>query len=440
MLRIGYSLSTYTFPTVSTYVIVFCGVLLALAYPLSVPPLHAQGMSLLDVEEEEAVEASDGTHEGAHEDAHEGAHERAHERANESSHGSDIPAFRYEGDGVAHQADHYWEDYRDSLGEEVSSGEMGPTEATVKHTYATVMGFFVDLSGFKQVERSAAHLGHDVGHGADGWTVTKDSAVLLGNSALAGSNFLPIAGAARGVSSWRSGLAPTRSGSVPLISRGTKAGTSIRMLRAGSAAADEVAAGLKAAIRAAAPEGRITAQNMDDVFRSVRSFADEYGIQLTKGGNLGESVGSIDIISANLKAGGPHELAHVIQQVQTRATAFASVADDLGKPVSALTQAEKARAFDQFIRPFEAATYAHHERYAYEATGFGGRGGNRYGAAIESNIDEFAQAYQQGTVPNTRVGVGARAYGEMPEVLGTSQAEMGYNTVGATAGTYNSQR
>jgi len=109
---------------------------------------------------------------------------------------NEIPEYVNDRKGWVGQSQTYWNDYKDNLGNRVESGELSPAGATVRHTFATVGNFLT--APLAAVENSAGKLGHDVGHGADGWTITKDSAALAGNSLLAGATLYPGASLLRG--------------------------------------------------------------------------------------------------------------------------------------------------------------------------------------------------------------------------------------------------
>lgn len=107
-----------------------------------------------------------------------------------------IPEYQYDRSGWVAQSQDYWRDYDRGLDARVESGEISPAGAAARHTWAVVADFLVQP--FVNVEESAGQLGHDVGYGADAWTITKDSAALAGHSALAGATLYPGTSLVRG--------------------------------------------------------------------------------------------------------------------------------------------------------------------------------------------------------------------------------------------------
>ena len=124
-----------------------------------------------------------------------------------------------------------------------------------------------------------------------------------------------------------------------------KGGTAITSmaLNAGKSASKPVAQELTAAISKTIPEGgKVTAEPLKSTsWESSQRSGKNTGSTSREGGMLGQSTGSIDNIAVNTKLGGPHEIGHVVQQLQTRATALEAQAQKLGKPVNQLSQAER---------------------------------------------------------------------------------------------------
>ena len=69
----------------------------------------------------------------------------------------------------------------------------------------------------------------------------------------------------------------------------------------------------------------------------------------------------------------------------------------------------------------------HHEMWAKEATKFGGGAKSTYGQAVEGNTRDFAQALSQGVAPQGPSSLLSRGYGNVTNVVGTSQAQIGRN-------------
>ncbi len=147
---------------------------------------------------------------------------------------------------------------------------------------------------------------------------------------------------------------------------------------------------------------------------------------------VGESKGGMNAIEYSSKAGGPHEVVHLAQQIQTRATALETTAAQLGKDVSQLTQAERASAFENIVKPFENGAYNQHEMWAGAAHSWG-KTSAAYRDVVEANWKSFEKALTRGTVPETIVSAADRAYGSLANWLGRSQMEIAKNLASPTA-------
>lgn len=286
----------------------------------------------------------------------------------------------------------------------------------------------ISISGLHEVEKSAGELGWDVGSGASGGQIAKSGGKLALNSALAAATFLPagkaVAGLAKGEKLMTTAKAGTQMAGV------TGAGTQVA-----KGVADDVAGAVAKTI----PQGgKVGKQQAGQLLDELGTVGEKYGVKVRQGGTVGESVGTVDDILVNTKVGGPHEVVHAAQQLQTRATFLEAHAQKLGKPVTQLTQAEKAEVARQ-VQAFEKGAYQHHEMWAKEASTFGGGAKANYGEAITRNVDDFGKALAEGVTPQGPASLVSRGYGNLPNAVGTSQGQIATNLGSVFTGTVNHQ-
>lgn len=325
----------------------------------------------------------------------------------------------------------YWKQVAAEQDRLVSEGKRSPFLATTYKTSAQIMNGFISISGLHDVEKSAGKLGWDMGSDASAGTIAKDAARLGFDSSMSLLALLPAGKAIGGMAKGEK------------LFTTAKAGTEIAgmSLKAGKTAAGGVADELAGAIAKTIPEGgEVTAQHSKALLSELKSIGQKYGIEIKEGGNVGESVGKMNQIMVNTKVGGPHEITHVVQQLQTRATALEAQAQKLGKTVGELTPAERTGAFKNFVEPFENAAYNQHEMFAKGATKFGGSAKSTYGEALKDNVKSFAEGLAEGKVPEANVGAVANAYGRLPNVVGRGQGQMLINTGSVTAASVNKSK
>ncbi|MDQ7823633.1 MAG: hypothetical protein RDV48_12610 [Candidatus Eremiobacteraeota bacterium] len=315
--------------------------------------------------------------------------------------------------GTVDNAVQYWKGVAENQDRLVAQGKRNPYVGAACKTGAQIMNGFIAISGLHEVEKSSGKLGWDVGSGASNTQIAKDTGMLLFDSTMAGLTFLPAGKVLQGVKGGK-GLYTT-----------AKAGEAITgMVKAGKGAAAPVAGEITAAIEKTIPQGgKVTAEHSKALLSELTDIGKKYGITIQEGGKVGESVGSMNKILVNTKAGGSHEITHVVQQLQTRATALEAQAQKLGKPVKDLTAVERQGAFQNMVKPFEEVAYNQHEMWAKEATKLGGGAKSSYADALKRNVASFEEALSGGNVPSAEVSGLSRAYGEVPNILGRSQGE-----------------
>lgn len=298
--------------------------------------------------------------------------------------------------------------------------------AGLKSVSAKAARGLISLSGLHEVEKSAGELGWDMGSGASAGQIARSGGKLALNSALAGASFLPAGKAVAGLAKGEK------------LMTTAKAGTEIAGLTAaGKGVAGQVADDVGGAVARTVGQGG--KGQTGALLEDLAQVGDKYGVKVRQGGNVGESVGTVDDILVNTKIGGDHEIVHAAQQLQTRATLLEAHAQKLGKSAKDLTAAERAQVAPQ-VQAFERSAYQHHEMWAKEATGFGGRASSGYGRAVQSNVDDFGKALADGVVPQGPSSVVSRAYGNLPNAVGTSQGQIATNLGAVQAGVINYQR
>ncbi|MDD2806560.1 MAG: hypothetical protein PHV33_13495 [Elusimicrobiales bacterium] len=271
--------------------------------------------------------------------------------------------------------------------EKEQEGKTGFMAGLKKYTAKTAQGL-ISFSSLADVEGSYHELKTDYKNGASAGTLVKGGAILAKDTALAAVTFIPGANLLKSVKAGEGAI------------KVAKAGAAVTgMTKAEAATANAVAKELQTVIKASA--------NADDVVKGVTEVGKRYGVEVAHGGTIGESVGSAGKVVYNGAVGKAHEVVHVVQQVQTRAT--------LGVGAEASVNA------------FEKVAYAQHEMFAKEATHLLGTEGASYMSTLGKNVASFETALANGTVPQAAVSFGAKVYGYIPSLLGTSQAQIAAN-------------
>ncbi len=314
-------------------------------------------------------------------------------------------------EGVIEPSRQFWQ-------EAAKNGEVeGGVKGRSKELAAKAMDGLLALSGLAHVEDGLTNVTSDLHDGVPLEQLKHDAGWLAVDTALAAATFVPGLTALKGMAKGEA------------LFRTAQAGTEI----AGMAAAEarvtgSVASKLSQAVKEALPEAgeSLGKENMGKFIGKLQEFGKKYGIELKEGGVVGESTGGINAIEYSSKAGGPHEIAHVLQQLQTRATALEAQAAKSGKTVAELSQVERAEAFKQMVKPFEDVAYNQHEMWAGQAHSWGKTAAN-YAEVLQANISSFEKALTTGRVPEAIVGTASKFYGALPNWLGRSQAAIARN-------------
>ncbi|MHC9542357.1 MAG: hypothetical protein AB9903_22840 [Vulcanimicrobiota bacterium] len=337
----------------------------------------------------------------------------------------------YKPGGVVHDAYDYWNQLDKSKDTSMQGDWKSKCSGGIVKGGSKLMKGLISISGLREVEDSSGKLGYDVGRGAPRETILKDSGKALFDTGMAAVTFIPAGKVLAGLSKGKK-LYTTAKGGTAITSMA---------LNAGKSASKPVAQELTAAISKTIPEGgKVTAEHSKALLGELTEIGKKYRINIKEGGMLGQSTGSIDNIAVNTKVGGPHEIGHVVQQLQTRATALEAQAQKLGKPVNQLSQAERKDAFEKFVKPFEEAAYNQHEMYALDATTRTGAARSTYGESLKKGVAHFEEALSSGKVPVAEVSTTANVLGRTPNVLGRSIGESGLHAGYIGAGSVNYTR
>jgi hypothetical protein len=330
------------------------------------------------------------------------------------------PGFDY---GWATSSYKFWNDMDNRQGDLVSDGKRGVLTATLVSTGATIMKGFYHMSGFGAVEQSSDQLRWDHNREASTGTQVKDSGMLVLNTGLAVLNFVPVFGLAG-------------EGGTTLL-RTAKGGSEIVELGGGvgRGTAGEAANEIRTVIsNAAGKGGQVTTKNARAILAGLRETGSEtYGITVIEDRSLlgmGSATGDAGTIVINTRMGAAHEVTHAVQQAQVRF----SLLKQMGKTYPELSETEKV-LFANRVGAVETIGYNQFEQGAFRATGFMGSGSlrtARYAEGLEANVQAFEGALAGGTVPKigaglTRYTPGTWAYGELPNLLGRSQAQIAWN-------------
>lgn len=213
------------------------------------------------------------------------------------------------------------------------------------------------------------------------------------------------------------------------VLRTAKAGSEIAgMAGTESHLAGNVATRMSEAIAETLPKTgeKLTGAHTESFVGKLKEIGADYGIAIQEGGVVGESNATMSVIEYSSKAGGPHEVAHVAQQLQTRVTALEAHAAQLGKSVDELTKIDREDAFKAIVKPFEDVAYHHHEMFAGAAHSWG-RTSAKYAEILQANVASFEKALTNAEVPEVALGMRASMYGEMANYLGRSQASIARN-------------
>ncbi len=314
-------------------------------------------------------------------------------------------------DGAIDTARQHWQ------GAAADGAGEGGISGAAKWAGANAADGLLALSGLGNVEDGANKVIEGLNKSEHSDQLQHDVKWLAVDTGLAALTFLP----------GTAGLKALAKGESVLLT--AKAGTEIAgMAVTESRLAGNVATRMTEAIAETLPKTgeKLTKTHTENFVAKLKEIGADYGIALKEGGVVGESTGTINLIEYSSKAGGPHEVAHVAQQLQTRITALEGYAAQLGKSVDELTKVDRDDAFKTIVKPFEDIAYNHHEMFAGAAHSWG-KTSPKYAEILKANVASFEKALTNATVPEANLGVIPRVYGELANYLGRSQASIARN-------------
>jgi hypothetical protein len=320
-------------------------------------------------------------------------------------------------DGIAEPSRQYWQDM--SKEGKAEGGVLGQT----KNVTGKVMSGLVEFSNIGNMEKSFNKVVKDIDDVVPEDELKRDARSLGIDTLLTAVTFAPGLTGAKAM------------GEGKALFQTARAGTEIVGMTAAKAeVAGSVAGKLSKVAMETLPETgeALSKTSLKNFVGKLQGIAGEYGITLKKGGMIGECKGSIDAIEYSTVTGGPHEVAHLAHQLQTRVTALESQAAALGKNVSQLTKGERAMAYEKIVKPFEDVAYNQHEMWAGQAHAWG-KTSAEYRDVLMSNWKSFEKGLTSGTVPEAIVDRASRAYGAMANWVGRSQLESAKNVGSVSA-------
>lgn len=320
-------------------------------------------------------------------------------------------------DGLIVPAEEFWKDAaKNAENEKCIAGDL-------KFAGAKIMAGFLDLSNLPNVSRGVDKVIDGMDKGVSPEQLRNDALWLGLDTGLAAATLVPgfkcVQGLMKGEKLFRTASAGTKIAGMATTEMGL---------------VEKVSSKLSTAVAEAFPAGKkVASETLENFVGKLKSIASEYKIGIKEGGTVGESTSvGMDLIQYSSKAGGPHEVGHVFQQLQTRMVALESQASKLGKKVLDLTKSERDEAFEKIVKPFEDLAYNQHEMWAGKAHSWGVTAKN-YSEVLLKNMDSFARGLSTGTVPEAAVGSFNRLYGSLPNWLGRCQAQIGRNLGSPTA-------
>lgn len=349
-------------------------------------------------------------------------------------------------EGAGGYAIDFWDGAAKNAEKDVKSGESWWITGNAKWAGAKVMGFFARMSGLDEIEGRTAQNQELWKGGASAWEKTKAGAWLTFEGAMAALNFTGIGGIVKGAGRRAAMRVAAKEGAELAARLGAKEGAEV-VARMGATEGAAAVAGLGKAIKGmlpATPEaaamvsrelgavlaklptaGKLGAAELKVFQEGLEAVGKKYGIDMVFKTGAPQVLPEAGKITIYTTGAAWHETLHVVQAVQTQATATASMAQRLGKSVAELSPKELQQAYKYTAEMVEKVGYAAFEQQAIKASGFWQLGLNakQYTKVVGEGLGQFERALVTGTTPNVAPGLGARIYGGFAK-LGESQGEL----------------
>jgi hypothetical protein len=351
-------------------------------------------------------------------------------------------------EGVGGYAIDFWDGAAKHADADVKSGKSWWITGNARWAGAKVMGFFARMSGADEVEGRFAQnrvLWKD--DGASAGEKVKAGAWMTFESAMALLNFTGLGGIAKGALRRQAARVVAKEGAEIAARFAAKEGaeTAARlgakelaaaglgkavkgMLPATAEAAALVRQELAAVVAKLPAAGKLGAAELEALQEGLVAVGRQHGVEVVFKAGAPQVLTEAGKITVYGSGAAWHETLHVVQTVQTQATAMQSMAQRLGKAVSELSAKEMKDAYTATVKTIETQGYKHFEEHAFQGVGTWGSKLDpaKYAKALEDGLGAFERALVTGTAPNVAPGLGARIYGAMTG-LGESQGEIAAN-------------
>lgn len=352
-------------------------------------------------------------------------------------------------EGMGGHAIDYWDGAAKNATKDVEAGKSWWITGQAKFAGAKVMGFFAKLSGLDGLEgRLAQNKTLWAEGGASTGEKIKAGAWLTFEGVFFALNFTGLGGMAKGILRRQATKFVAKEGAEIAAKYGVRVaeqklvgaglGKAIKgMLPATPEAAALVRKELAAVIAKLPTAGKYGAAELKGLQEGLVAVGKKYGVEVAfKAGPPQVLTEAGKITVTGLGTAAWHEMIHVVQTVQTQATAMASIAQRVGKPVSQLTKAHLGEAYTATVKTLETQGYKHFEEQAFKGVGAWGQTLNpaRYTKVLTEGLGQFERALVTGTAPNVAPGLGAKIYGLLT-ALGQTQTEIVLNLTPVYSGT-----
>ena len=350
-------------------------------------------------------------------------------------------------EGMGGYAIDFWDGAAKNADADVKAGKSWWITGNARWAGAKVMGFFARMSGVDEVEGRVAQNKELWKTGdASAWDKTKAGAWLTFEGAMAALNFTGLGGIAKGMARRQAARLVAKEGAEIAARLGVKQGARAAagaglgkaikgMLPATPEAAALVRRELASVVSKLPTAGKLGAAELKVLQEGLTEVGKKYGVDVVFKQGAPQVLTEAGKITVYGTGAAWHETLHVVQTVQTQATAMKSMAQRLGKAVTELSPKDMKDAYTATVKTIETQGYAAFEEQAFKAVGAWGSklDPKKYIQVLGEGLGQFERAMVAGTSPNVVPGVGAKIYGYLTK-LGESQGEIAANMSPVFAG------
>lgn len=342
-------------------------------------------------------------------------------------------------EGVGGYAIDFWDGAAKNADADVKAGKANWLWGNTKWAGAKVMGFFARMSGVDEVEGRYAQ-NKELWKNGDASTgeKVKAGAWMTFESAMALMNFTGLGGIAKGMARRQAAKLVAKEGAEIAARLGVKQGTKVAAVGLGKAvkgmlpatpeAAAMVRTELMHLVKKLPTAGKLGAAELKVLQEGLTEVGKKYGVEVVFKQGAPQVLTEAGKVTVYGTGAAWHETLHVVQTVQTQATAMKSMAQRLGKEVAELSPKELKEAYTATVKTIETQGYAAFEEQAFKAVGSWGSKLDpaKYTKVLGEGLEQFERAMVTGTVPNVAPGLGAKFYGYLTK-LGETQGEIAMN-------------